>query len=342
MLIWLIVTIILYMLPHIFGAKPKTKAVYGAVFIIVALLVGSFVLGPGYIDKNSRDSFNNSGDFFTQTEHSGTSDSMTVTVHFDGSDLGERVPAFSYTPVDRIPFMTTQLTVASLNAMSYEKMTYVSGEGTNNAVATCTVTGTDSSKLYYVLVSLVTENADGTHTIDGSTRNGATMTGWNFTGDKTTYTLGGCAYAMAFVGAMFYLILAFTTLMRRKFASTRKKMEDAGRLYPQGYGRCNFCGAIVLPGEVNCRKCGAYIDRPESMKPKKKDCFQCSACGCEVLADALECPKCGAKFDSEENVVTHVDGTTDSSTDTIVCPVCNKHIPANSERCVYCGKKFDE
>ncbi len=202
---------------------------------------------------------------------------------------------------------------------------------------TATVT-LDNSKLYSLFLAHLGDDGK----IDTSTMSYSTLSGFNFTGNTTSYTLTGAAYVCAYIALFFFIILGLTTIMRRRLQHTRAKMEAAGRLYPQGYGRCTLCGAIVLPGEGNCRKCGAYIDRPESMKPRKKDYLTCSVCGAEITEDMTECPKCGAKFDGEESVVTHVDGSQETSVEMMVCPVCNKHIPATSERCTYCGKKFDE
>ncbi len=100
---------------------------------------------------------------------------------------------------------------------------------------------------------------------------------------------------------------------------------------------------MVLPGEVNCRKCGAYIDVPDELRVKKKDFFQCSECGAEVPSDATECPKCGAKFDEvQENVVVHADGSEDVSTESVVCPECGSTVPANADWCPKCGKMLKD
>jgi RNA polymerase subunit RPABC4/transcription elongation factor Spt4 len=101
----------------------------------------------------------------------------------------------------------------------------------------------------------------------------------------------------------FSLVLPFIILcvlvwwMRRNLERVRAKMEAEGRLYPQGYGRCKRCGALVLPGEVMCRKCGEYVDVPEEMRVKKVNYFECSECGREVPEDAGVCPYCGEAFD---------------------------------------------
>jgi len=97
-----------------------------------------------------------------------------------------------------------------------------------------------------------------------------------------------------------FLILSLLTWwMRQNLERTRERLEKEGRLYPQGYGRCNRCGSLVLPGEICCRKCGEYIDVPEEMRVKKVNYFECSECGREVPEDAGVCPYCGEAFDED-------------------------------------------
>ncbi len=316
-LVILVVAIIVYMVPHLFGAKPKAKAVFGVVFAVVALVVGAFAVGPACIDTNSSsDVSERNGISYTVDE------SYNVVATYSGSE--ELTVAVS--EVDGVIYNSVTLKKETYHAMTESGSTYTAS------------LDLDDSKLYNIIVAPLDEEGNA---VFGSASY-STLTGFNFTGSKTDYTIVATAFIVAYTMILFFLILGLTTLMRNRAYATRSKMESQGRLYPQGYGRCSFCGAVVLPGEVNCRKCGAYIDRPDYMKPHKKDYFTCSACGAEVTSDMTECPKCGAKFEGEESVVVHSDGTEETSTEMMVCPVCNKHIPAISERCPYCGKKFDE
>jgi len=175
--------------------------------------------------------------------------------------------------------------------------------------------------------------------------NGDTSTNWVFLtgahdGSTTSLSLFGCAYSTLMIMIVFFLIMILSFFMRGRMEKTRERMEKEGRLYPQGYGKCDNCGAVVLPGEVKCRKCGAYIDRPDEMKPKKKDFFECSECGAEVPGDATTCPKCGAKFDEDEFEVTHADGTVETTNEIIQCHECGEFAPANATFCAKCGAKF--
>lgn len=319
-LMWLIIAIILYMFPHLFGATPKTKAVYPLVFAVLAILIGGFAVGPAYVDENSSEHLTGN-DLTVDLVPSG--DDLTVTASYDGSEPRTTGMVLAYCEVNYISFSSERL---SENVDGFTLFPLSDG-----IPGTVTL---DASKLYFLVVGFL----DGEGHLDTDTISHATLTGFQCK-DDSGYTLLGAVAAVAFILLIVYLILILSTLLRRRLSSTRKKMEEEGRLYPQGYGRCNFCGAIVLPGQINCSKCGAYIDRPESMKPHKKDYFVCGNCGCEVSAGMTECPKCGTKFDGEENVVVHKDGTTDVSTESVFCRGCGRKIPSNSERCPYCGKE---
>ncbi len=316
-LVILIVAIVVYMIPHLFGADPKTKAVFGVIFAVIALVVGAFVVGPACIDANStHEAAERNGIAFT------VDDSFNVTATYSGSEELTVV----ITEIEGVIY-----NVPTVKSTDYQTMTKSGSTYTASL-------SLDNSKLYAVAVAPL--DADGRAVL--SSASAYVLTGFNFTGSNTDYTVIPTAFIVAYTMIFFFIILGLTTLMRSRAYAARTKMESQGRLYPQGYGRCTFCGAVVLPGDVNCRKCGAYIDRPEYMKPHKKDYFTCSVCGAEVSSEMTECPKCGAKFDGEESIVTHTDGTEEVSSETMPCPECGKDIPAVAERCPYCGKKFDE
>ena len=264
---------------------------------------------------------------FSGTEGIPTDAEITFTATYSGTDTHDMV--ICYSEVDYISFKNAYLK-NNINSIPTSAMTH-SGDTYTGTVAV------DSSKLYYVFLAFLNDDGE----VNTSAMSHVTLTYFDYHGNVSDYTVKGAIWAVGMVAVFFFIVLGVTTFMRMRLAATRKKMEAQGRLYPQGYGRCNFCGAIVLPGQVNCPKCGAYIDRPESMKPHKKDYFVCSVCGCEVSPDMKECPKCGAQFDGEENVVTHKDGTSDVSEETKTCPNCGKSIPANSARCPNCGKKVE-
>ena len=228
----------------------------------------------------------------------------------------------------------------SLQEIRFDPTTLEHGDSTlggtvtvdENGVYHVTVSGVDvpDGSLYVMGAFIVLPQNNAVESMNAIVNNNAS---------ETNLALTGAAYTVAYAAIVFFIILIFSALMRRSAEKTRAKMEAEGRLYPQGYGRCKQCGAMVLPGEVNCRKCGAYIDVPEELKPKKKDSFTCSECGAEVPGDAKVCPKCGAAFDEDdENVVVHADGTEDVSSETVVCPECGNVVPANADWCPRCGK----
>lgn len=316
-LMWIIVAAILYLFPHFLGAGPKLKACYPLVFAVIAIVIGSCAVAPAYVDEHSSEHLTGNG---LSVDIVPSDDSLTVTAFYSGSEPRTADMVVAYCEINYIAFRSEQL------SEGIDGLTLVNiSDGVPQTVPM------DGSKLYYLLVGYT--DSDGK--LDPDTMSNATLTGFQYGGNDRE--LLGSAIAVLAVLIIFYLILVLSTLMRRRLSSTRQKMEAQGRLYPQGYGRCNFCGAIVLPGQINCSKCGAYIDRPESMKPHKKDYFVCGNCGCEVSSGMTECPKCGAKFDSEENVVIHKDGTADVSSTSVACENCGKTIPSNSKRCPYCG-----
>ena len=318
-LVILIVAIIIYMLPHVFGADLKVKAGFGVIFAVVAIVVGAFVVGPAFINEHSTEHLSERNGIEADVTYSGST--ITFDITYSGS-------------AHHLDLVVSEVEGVIYNSVSLKEPTKIDiGVGPNiNYVLTL-----DSNKLYSICVV----PADADDKLLTSEASFATLTGCGFVGNNTDCTLLSTCLIVGYTMMLFFLVLVLSTLMRRKLSDTRAKMEADGRLYPQGYGRCTFCGAVVLPGEVNCRKCGAYIDRPEYMKPHKKNYLTCSVCGAEITETMTECPKCGAKFEGEENIVVHADGTSDSTTETMSCPGCGKEIPAVSEMCPYCGRKFE-
>ena len=339
---WILVAILVYMIPHLAKADVKIKAVWGAVFAVIAISIGGALVGPAYVSGVSVSDLSDfDNEYFEDVVYVVNDDgTITVTAIVNGVDA-DNVPVLAYTEVSLVTFQNVYVS-NTVSGMDKIAMTQVSGStytatiDTNNPASNF-----DTSNLYYMFLSLA-KYEDSSYVVNQDKVSTVTLSGWDFDGSVYTYTVYGAAYSMMYTMVIYYLILLFSYFFRRKVGNTRKKMEDSGRLYPQGYGRCTFCGAIVLPGEVKCRKCGGYIDRPESIKPKKKDFFQCSECGAEVPSDASVCPKCGVKFDGVENEVVHADGKVDISTETFKCPKCGADVPKNADFCPECGKRFDE
>ena len=333
---FLVVAIVLYMIPHLLKVMSvKVKTVIGVVFIIVALLVGTFAFS-GTIAHNESliDSDNAQIKDVTYDEATDTID-FYVNPELEGDDWEVMV---QHVPVVGISFGNANRAGDTATNTYLQPTDMTLGEdgwyhGTVQGM------GLHEGSYYQIGIGIVESPAE-----DHSGTITASLVFWyDYGADVTTICLAGTAYTVAFAMILFFMILVFSALMRSSAEKTRAKMEAEGRLYPQGYGRCKQCGAMVLPGEVNCRKCGAYIDVPDELRVKKKDFFQCSECGAEVLSDATECPKCGAKFDEvQENVVVHADGSEDVSTESIVCPECGSTVPANADWCPKCGKMLKD
>ena len=324
---FLVVAIILYMVPHLLGVTSvKVKALVGVAFIILSVLVGTF----GYfgINHDMEDTINVDGEHVRDVSYDEATGTLTMTlVPVEGKDFA---PGVDYGPISGISFGAVRLTSDDRKTCSDVQLTK-NADGSYRASAKIDL---ESGKFNLVKVYVDEDKKTGLQfTYDTGISDADMM--------KVCFV--GSAYTTAYIASMFFVILIFSALMRRSIGKTREKMENEGRLYPQGYGRCKNCGAIVLPGEVNCRKCGAYIDVPEEMKPKKKDRFVCSECGCEITEDAVRCPKCGKVFDEDtEAEIRHEDGTVDVSTEVFVCTECGERVPANAKRCPKCGAVFDD
>ncbi|MDY0225098.1 MAG: zinc-ribbon domain-containing protein [Candidatus Methanomethylophilaceae archaeon] len=330
--VFFIIGLALYMIPHLLGVDNiKLLTVFGIIFMVVVILVGANAIVPGMIDNKSTEPSDN--DYFSDINY-------TYTVNDEGesgvlisatvSNIGSNDVLFQYTTINYISFE-----VINFDKNYKETKLEVTGNTASGFVVL------DSNQLYYALLILGT-TSDGSTTYVSASATSSTILKEAYSGDMSGFYYYGCVIQTIYIMIIFFMILYLSAFMRSRFEKTREKLEAQGRLYPQGYGRCDKCGALVLPGEVTCRKCGAYIDRPEEIKPKKKDFFECSDCGAEVPADAKECPKCGAKFDEEEILVEHADGTIDVTKDTFECSECGSIVPVTATFCPKCGAKFDE
>lgn len=365
---FLIIAVLLYMIPHLMKVTSvKVKAFIGVVFIVVSLLVGVFAyvtVPDDYartIDEDS-DTIRN----MEVTEVDGVY-TLTFDVNPTVAGVGDTWDVRVYNgDISMISF-------GSIGGLRSTNDTYLTDSG-NASIAdkdkdntylrgglVAYTTASDSGwyrgsvvldmsdhEFEYLLISIEDVTIEENGNVYDVSRDSKSSVGFTYDsgvsfGDTLVMCLYGSGFITLMIAILFFIILAFSAMFRGKAEKERTKMEAEGRLYPKGYGLCKNCGTVVLPGEVTCRKCGAYIDVPEDMKPKKKDFFTCSVCGAEVPSDATECPKCGAKFDEETEVeVEHPDGTVDVTEETMPCPHCGESIPSNADWCPKCGKKVRE
>lgn len=341
---FLIIAVILYMIPHLMKVTSvSVKAVLGVVFIILSVLIGTFAYGgvvddyAPLMDEDSDTIRDVSVDFNEETGYYELYFEVNPS-SVDAVDGGWNV-LVNYGDIGMVSFgmigNPSEIWRPTVDASS---MTDLGGGWYSG---TCELTNLTDGKFEYVALGIQDiQDPDAPKVLANL---GFTYDTGVSSGDVYKMNLYGSGYSTLMVAFMFFIILIFSAMMRRSATKTREKMEAEGRLYPQGFGRCKSCGAMVLPGEVVCRKCGAYIEVPDELKVQKKDFVTCSECGAEVPADATECPKCGAKFDEAEEVeVSHPDGTVDVTTDTVACPHCGEQIPANADWCPKCGKKVKE
>lgn len=330
-----IVAVLLYMIPHLLGVSSvKVKTVVGVVFIILALPILTFVFAGtmGAVQDTIED---HESEFIGDIQYDPETGDVTFTslpyVTEDGTEADYEFVFQSY----RIESLTTAVN-GDRNSLFEQRFDPLDPDSDNYIEI-----GEDG--LYHMTVHDVFVPEGEAYVmgafvvVDNRSVDSQNMI-YNNGASDTSLAFMGAGYTVLYAAVVFFIILIFSALMRRSADKTRAKMEAEGRLYPQGYGRCKNCGAMVLPGEINCRKCGAYIDVPDEMRVKKKDFFTCSECGAEVPADAKVCPKCGAAFDEEENEVVHEDGTVDVSSESVTCPECGNLVPANADWCPRCGR----
>ncbi len=317
-----IVAILLYMIPHITGVtSPKVKAVIGALFLAIILIVSAVGYGDSAHDRTS---IPKSNTIITEGTFDGDTGIITI---ISNEELDLKI---SYSPITGMAFG---------NPSTYDKsnVTVAAITHTDNKY-TATIDMADG-KYYYIEASVNVDNKDAkTEYWQIFYNNGISSS------DVNMLNLNGSWLSVVEIGAIFFIMLIFSELMRRSARKKRDQMIKDGRLYPAGYDRCKECGTMVLPGEIVCRKCGTPIEVPEDIKVlHKKDYFECSECGTEVPLDAKFCPKCRAVFDEEtETEISHADGSVDVSSETFECSECGKEVPANAKRCPYCGAEFDE
>ncbi len=347
-----IVAVVLYMIPHILGVESvKIKTIVGVVFAVVAITAGTFAYSgtiaayENGINTTEKDTVQN----IVYDEDAGTMTfSIVSETRLPGDDESPREwhGIMECIPVQGIAFGTPNK--AAGDSTIYRETSDSKYDKEKNGILTVTYDGMKDDKHVYTCVVSDFKLEDGKlylfgMGVVGSDNNVSSGESTEFmidTGcDRTAVYFTGTAYTVAFALVIFFMILIFSTAMRRSAEKSRKKMEAEGRLYPQGYGRCKNCGAMVLPGEINCRKCGTYIDVPEELRAKKKDFFQCTECGAEVPSDAEVCPKCGAKFEGSETEIVHEDGSVEvSEGETETCPDCDNPIPPGAEWCPKCGR----
>lgn len=259
---WLIIGVIVYFLPHLVGATIPVKASWMFVFALIMVLIGGTVIGPAYVEESSINNPDGS-DAFTDIQYDyGEDGTITLTTESDWTLEEGQHMFLVYTDVPYVSFRSSYWP----NELQRIDLTPESG---NTYTATISV---DTEKLWFIFLTVATVDENGNIEIVQGTATDAVLSGDCYTGSMQIY-VKGAALCMLYIGVIYFAILVFSALLRRMLGNKRKDLEDSGRLYPQGYGRCDNCGTVVLPGEVKCRKCGTYIDRPDSMRPRKKDYF---------------------------------------------------------------------
>ncbi|MDR3282426.1 MAG: zinc-ribbon domain-containing protein [Candidatus Methanoplasma sp.] len=319
-----IIAVILYMAPKMVGVTDIRLLVgLGVAFLVSSILLGAFVMAPGFVD--GIDDTPTDNEHFAHVEYIFENEGVSISVEALDAGLEGKDVRFYYGKVSGIGFGTVNAVMDMGSDLTLDSGTTYKG-----------FVKLDPSVLYVGHIGLAEGGKETSAVSYNSLLTGA------FDGDVTGIALYGCAMAAAYIIIFFFMIMILSRIMKSRLEKARVRMEQEGRLYPQGYGRCVECGGIVLPGEINCRKCGKYIDRPDEMRPNKKDFFECSDCGAEVPKEATVCPRCGAAFDEEESEVTHADGSVEVTNTTFECSDCGAEVPEAAEFCPKCGAKFEK
>ncbi len=333
---YFIVAIVLYMIPHLLGiSSVKVKIIVGIMFIVLAVPTLTYVFSStpdAVAEQQEEDEYILCLEYITDEDDPYIGDVVIyikLYVDSDGNTPEEWQIVFQCYYAQSLTYAINGSMSTLAREVYFNPDEYTLDE---NGIYHMTVEDLklEEGKLYVMGAFILVNEALTSHKL---------IELYNTRYNAISLALTGAGYTVLYAMIIYFLILVFSTLMRNSAEKARVKMEADGRLYPQGYGRCKQCGAMVLPGEINCRKCGVYIDVPEELRVKKKDSFQCSECGAEVFPDTTICPKCGAVFDEEdENEVIHQDGTVDVSTKNVICPECGNIVPVNADWCPRCGK----
>jgi len=337
----LIIAVILVMLPRMLGVDNiKLMTLIGVLFLVATVLIGGFLIPPG---GQGNPDVKDHG-FFADVRYDYNTDgviNITTTLH-DDIDMTSREVCLEYGMIHGFDFIIG-------SGLDQTYILDTAGTLSSGSVSL------DPNILYggRLVIKDISDPENISNVENSNTA--STLFKGAFTGNMVSISIQFWFLQTIIILVIFFAILLFSQYMRTKMEKTREKMEQDGRLYPQGHGRCVKCGAVVLPGEITCRKCGEYIDRPDEMKPDKMDFFECSDCGAEVPADAKHCPKCGAAFDEEEEIIESsrpaepkVEPVAPApkkdayGRESIVCPECGEVSPAGAWFCPRCGRSFDE
>ncbi len=328
---WMLAAALCYLIAHLFHNTHKEKIILGVVACVFIVVIGGLEVGPSTLEAREDDPDIDT-DYFHDVaiSYNESTGALTVTTAF-GDDLEGYTPVIGYSRISMIVYggVYSETIVSDMDLKDISSGSY-------------TFENWDTSNLNYIVLLLASVEDDGSYTAETGTVGFTDMAITDDDCKKICWI--GSAYATAFFALIFFVITLGSWFFRSRMKKTRQKMEEQGRLYPQGYGRCANCGAIVLPGEVECRKCGTYIDRPDEMKPKKVDYFRCTNCGAEVPSMAEVCPKCGATFTEEETEVVHADGSV-TFEKSFTCPDCGTSVPPGADGiriCPKCGKRFQD
>jgi len=309
---WVVVAALLFMVPRMVGIKSTKKlAVIGLCFILIVPLVGAATTANTFMNENSGNPSDT--DKISNIEYVYTDYGVEISAEIS-SGITVKEVKFRYIEVNRVFF-------GGYRGSNEGSIDLTEASGTISGLFEIK----DSNKLYLGFIEI--EYNDGEKDVKESCSNTFLLEA--FDGSTFNILLYGCFLLVVQIMMFYFLMIVMTLFMNRRFEKMRDKMEAEGRLYPKGYGACDNCGALIVPTDLICRKCGATIDRPEEMKAKPKEAMTCSDCGATVSADEAKCPKCGARFDEDEPA--------EQRDEAVRCPDCNNVLRDGATFCPVCG-----
>ena len=280
------------------GQTLKRMVVYGVVFFLGVTAIGAFAVSAPLIDGNtSFDGYDSEGFSDVTITYADDTTISSISVKYTGTLESGQSVVFHMGRLSYICYKGYGIYTKSDADSNAGKDIVLTDSGSGIYTSGHVSVKMDNNTIYGYYFKVM--NGDDTNRTSGPVFHKVNVSA----ADEYKFAMIWNAYYAVMILGLYLIIVFFSYRARKKLNTVRDQMESEGRLYPKGYGKCKQCGTVVLPGETNCRKCGAAIDVPEEYQKKQVDYFECSECGAHIPADSVFCPKCGAKFDEEDETV---------------------------------------
>ncbi len=160
-----------------------------------------------------------------------------------------------------------------------------------------------------------------------------------------------CTILVVFIIMVIIMSILHNIIMRtrRKRGGGPPLSRGRGNGTRVGESTCSGCGAMVIPEDTFCPRCGAYFEEGGSIS--------CSRCGGNMTDRDGICSKCGpaihegkedrvrgrgAVRDGIDEVYTKEnESTEDTDDDDFICSMCNTTVSGSMKQCPSCGTEFE-